>query len=294
MQLAPIKADTAAALAVANTRAIEAFGKANAGNITAALEVAEAVQDLRRMFDDPGIRSRVEALQDTPIGFRTDRDPKVKNRKTGQPNEPYGYDVVKDCAIEAGLRGLQLVGNQWNILSGRMYCTKEGFEFLIKGLKDIANFKLSLGIPVAKGAHVTIDCEAEWLNQGVAQSLKAQIPVKHDDYSTADQSLGKAKRKFLQRCHEQMTGTVMPEGEVEADPKALPVTPPNPATQFQKPPTLQEQVRDAVKERGVKWSELEPILVGRGYIKQGDKLSALSDEHAKIVLELIPQMGGAK
>jgi phage recombination protein Bet len=59
-------------------------------------------------------------------------------------------------------------------------------------------------------------------------------------------------------------------------------------------PTLQEQVRDAVKDRGVKWSELEPILVGRGYIKQGDKLSALSDEHAKVVLELIPQMGGAK
>jgi len=59
-------------------------------------------------------------------------------------------------------------------------------------------------------------------------------------------------------------------------------------------PTLQEQVRDAVKDRGVKWSDLEPILVGRGYIKQGDKLSALSDEHAKVVLELIPQMGGAK
>jgi len=59
-------------------------------------------------------------------------------------------------------------------------------------------------------------------------------------------------------------------------------------------PTLQEQVRDAVKERKIPWSELEPILVGRGYIKQGDKLSALSDEHAKVVLELIPQMGGVK
>jgi len=59
-------------------------------------------------------------------------------------------------------------------------------------------------------------------------------------------------------------------------------------------PTPQEQVRDAVKERKIPWSELEPILVGRGYIKQGDKLSALSDEHATIVLQLLPQMGGAK
>jgi hypothetical protein len=211
--MAPVSEDTALAIQQANEAAMAAFGSGSSGNIIAALQVAESMESLRRLFDDPAIKARIIALQDSAIGFRTDKDPKTKNRKTGEYNQPYPYDVVKDCAIEAGLRGLQLVGNQWNIISGRTYCTKEGFEFLIRGLKHITDFKVSLGVPGNKPGGVIIECEGTWFHDGKPQTLKASIPVKSDDFSGADQLLGKATRKFLKRCYEQMTGNIMPEGE---------------------------------------------------------------------------------
>lgn len=211
--MVPVSEDTALAIQQANEAAMAAFGSGSSGNIIAALQVAESMESLRRLLDEPAIQARITALQDTAIGFRTDRDPKQKKRGTQEYNTAYSYNVVKDCAIEAGLRGLQLVGNQWNIISGRTYCTKEGFEFLIRGLKHVTDFKVNLGVPANKLGGVIIECEGSWNNSGQPQSLKSSIPVKSDDYSSADQLLGKATRKFLKRCYEQMTGNIMPEGE---------------------------------------------------------------------------------
>lgn len=213
--MVPVSEETALAIQKANEAAMAAFGSGSSGNIIAALQVAESMENLRRLFDEPAIQARITALQDTAIGFRTDCDPKVWNKKKNAYNEKYPYEVVKDCAIEAGLRGLQLVGNQWNIISGRTYCTKEGFEFLIKGLKHITDFKVNLGVPANKPGGVIIECEGSWNNDGKPQSLKSSIPVKSDDYSSADQLLGKATRKFLKRCYEMMTGNIMPEGEAD-------------------------------------------------------------------------------
>lgn len=215
--MVPVSEDTALAIQQANEAAMAAFGSGSSGNIIAALQVAESMENLRRLFDEPAIQARITALQDTAIGFRTDRDPKTKKRGAQEYNTPYSYNVVKDCAIEAGLRGLQLVGNQWNIISSRTYCTKEGFEFLIKGLKHVTDFRVNLGVPANKPGGVIIECEGSWNNAGQPQTLKSSIPVKSDDYSSADQLLGKATRKFLKRCYEMMTGNVMPEGEAGED-----------------------------------------------------------------------------
>lgn len=209
-----VPTETAQALDEANTRAIAAFaGASNGGGIMAALDVAKGIEDLRVLFDQPEIRARVVALQDTPLGFRTDRDPKVKNRKTGEPNTPYSYEVVKDAAIEAGLRGLQLVGNQFNIIAGRFYGTKEGLEFLIRKMPAVTDFRPVVGVPAVKPGGVLIDCEATWQQGGKPMAVKVTIPIKSDDFSSADQLIGKATRKLLARCYSIMTGNTMPEGE---------------------------------------------------------------------------------
>lgn len=224
--LAVIATDTATAIEQATASAVTAFnGATDGGSIVAALNLAAAVQDLRELFSRPEIQSRIQALQDTPLGFRTDRDPRIKNRKTGQGNIPYPYDVVQEAAIEAMLRGLQLVGNQFNIMSGRFYCTKEGFEALIKKLDFVADFRPSIGVPQNKAGGALVECTATWLQNGKQQSLSATIPVKGDDYSGADQLIGKASRKFLRRCYEVMSGNSMPEGEaIEADTSISPVS----------------------------------------------------------------------
>ncbi|NBW19949.1 MAG: hypothetical protein EBR82_69460 [Caulobacteraceae bacterium] len=233
--LPAVPAETATALEAATTQAIAAFGNATTGgSVIAALEVAKAIEDLRVLFDQPEIKARIVALQDTPLGFRTDKDPRVVNRKTNQPNVPYDYAVVREAAIEAGLRGLQLVGNQFNIISGRFYATKEGFEALIRKAPGVSGFRPIIGVPGNKPGGVLVECEATWQQGGAQQNLKVTIPVKSDDYSSADQLIGKATRKFLRRCYEMMTGSTVPEGDTGDDAVVVEAKPAPAAPQFRR------------------------------------------------------------
>jgi hypothetical protein len=208
----------------------------------AALNVAQGIQEMRELFDLPEIKDRIVALQDKAIGFRTDKDPTRfiagKDGKPGCYPEPYKWDVVRDCCIEATLRGLQLVGNQMNIIASRMYATKEGYEGLIRKLKFVTDFASTLHVPRAagQGNGVLIECEATWLQHGKPQSIKATIPVKTDNYSTIEQSLGKATRKFLKRCYERMTGNSVSDGDAgeagDIEVETTPVGPTAPAPDF--------------------------------------------------------------
>jgi hypothetical protein len=218
-RLSALAPETQTAIQDTSTRAASAFSSAASGdlNVTAALEVAASVQDLRALFDRPEVKERIVALQDTAIGFRTDRDPNVTNRKTNQPNVPYSYPIVRDCAIEASLRGLQMVGNQWNIISSRQYTTKEGFEYLIRKHKAVSDFRPIIGVPKNQTGGSLVECKATWKLDGLPQNLEVVIPVKSDDWSGADQIIGKATRKFLRRCYEMMTGQSVPDAEVEVD-----------------------------------------------------------------------------
>lgn len=217
--LAAISTETAAGFQSAALRAKKCFGEAISDNSFSALEVAESIEELKRYLDQDSIRVRISGLMNTSLGFRTDKDPKVSrfNRKTGKYESatPYEYEVVKDVVIEALLRGLQLVGNQFNIISGRFYCTKEGFEYLIRKLDYIADFRPVIGIPAQKTGGVVIDCTATWMQNKQQRTYDASIPIKSDEYSSSDQLIGKAQRKFYKRVFEVMTGNSMPDGEID-------------------------------------------------------------------------------
>ena len=215
--IAPIPPTTSAALSDVCKTASLAFAQASSGelNVIAALSVAESVDRLRALLDTPEVKERILALQDTSIGFRTDRDPHVKNRKTGEYNQPYPWPVVRDCALEASLRGLQWVGNQFNIITGRCYATKEAFEYLIRRCKHVTGFKPVISVPRIANGGALVECSATWKLNGEAVSYACTIPVKTDDFSGADQIIGKATRKFLKRCYEQMAGISVPEADTE-------------------------------------------------------------------------------
>jgi hypothetical protein len=223
--LAAISKDTASALEAAATQAVTGFTAASSGSILAQLEVAANIETLRTLFDDPQIKARIIALQDAPIGFRTDKDPKIKKFETNQCNTPYSYNVVKDIVIEASLRGLQLVGNQFNIIAGRFYCTKEGFEALIRKLDFVTDFRPIIGIPQVKNGGVIIDCSATWKQYGSPKDMTASIPIKENKGGTTDQYIGKATRKLLKRCYEMMTGNSISDGDAEDAQPLLPTSP---------------------------------------------------------------------
>lgn len=193
----------AEALDLAVQRGIEA--QAMAGKMTKALAVAQAMSDIRAAFS-PEIMSPIMALQGTAIGFRTDKDD-----KGGYPES-----VVRDCAIEAMLQGVTLTGNQFNVIAGRSYITKEGMG---QKLKDIAGLSYSVtpGIPTMSGGGAVQPMEIEWTYDGKADKRTLQVCVRVNAGMGADAIIGKATRKARAWLYQHITGIEIPEGELEAD-----------------------------------------------------------------------------
>ena len=94
------------------------------GNFARTIAYGMAVAELREALDEKVMKALMK-LKNSKMGFRTDEGP-----KTGV----YSMEVVRDAVIEAATLGLQCVGNQFNILGGNMYVTKEGFTFLLREL----------------------------------------------------------------------------------------------------------------------------------------------------------------
>jgi hypothetical protein len=191
------------ALDLAIERGIEA--QQMAGRMSKALAVAGAMADIRAAFT-PEIMRTIMALQGTAIGFRSDKD------STGG----YPENVVRDCGIEAMLQGVQFIGNQFNIIGGRSYITKEGMG---EKLSKIAGLKQSTtpGIPELKTNGAIIPMDVEWEYKGVAGKRTLQICVRVNSGMGADAIIGKATRKARAWLYQHITGQEIPDGELDAD-----------------------------------------------------------------------------
>lgn len=201
-----------------------------AGSMAAELQVAQAMGDLRAMLT-PEIMQPIMQLMDTDLGFRTDRDPKQKN-KEGQYNTPYHVDTIRDVVIEAKLRGFHIVGNEINVIAGRMYGAKNGFRRKLtdgKTFPGLSGFRDSYEVPrmiADKGA--IIKCSAEWTLNGKKDSVELELGIRVNGGMGTDAILGKAERKLCKRVHDIISGVNTPEGEIgDSDlSNATDVTPP--------------------------------------------------------------------
>lgn len=184
----------------ANTSLAEAKGA-----FLRAHTLATAMQELRGQLEP--MMTAFMPLQNSALGFKTDN--------------PAGYpvDVVRDCVIEGTLRGVQTVGNQFNIISGRCYITKEGYEHKLRNLKGFAEFKPNYGVPKMhpSGEGAIVECNATWSYNGKADDMKAEIPVRVNKGMGTDAILGKATRKFLKRVFERITGCSEVENVADED-----------------------------------------------------------------------------
>lgn len=187
----------------------------NLGSFERTFKLAAGMQELRELITDEMMRN-VMQLMDTPLGFRTDHDPKLTDRD-GKPFEPYPVAVVKEALIEATLRGLQPVGNQFNIIGQRCYITKEGFTHKLKELPGFAGLQITMSPPRvgADGAGAIVQCVATWTMDGRPGRIECEIPVRINKGMGADAALGKAERKLKARIYAQITGSEQPEGDVE-------------------------------------------------------------------------------
>lgn len=181
----------------------EADGLAIADNAGAAFMAASVVVKLRDILTDDVMNAVFMPLMNTKVGFLTDKT--GYDRKTGEVKPLYPISVVRDAIIDAAFIGLLPTGNQFNIISERMYPTKEGFTHLLKKL-GVKYFIAKTPLPDSGPNCANINCKVAYEYQNEKNSFNINIPVKKDAYSSLDQIMGKAERKAKKALYEYITG----------------------------------------------------------------------------------------
>jgi len=177
--------------------------EAGANEAVKALIVARSVKQFKSLLSD-AVMTDIMELQNSPLGFRTDK-------KDGG----YRMDVVRDCVVQAFMRGLRVTGNEINIIAGNLYVTKEGFERLLSELDGLVNLKIQIGVPVTSEGGALVPARAEWVYHGVADGIvwekeanaDYRIPIRVNSAMGIDAIIGKAKSKVLRNIYARATGT---------------------------------------------------------------------------------------
>jgi hypothetical protein len=171
--------------------------------------LAQGVQALQGALT-PELMAPIMALQNKALGFRCDKT--------------YPVEVVKDAIIEATIRGLQPTGNEFNIIGGRCYITKEGFGRLLANI-DGLKYMITPGIPrmTSQGAEAPVN--VRWKYRGEEHDETLTFPVRVNSGMGADAINGKATRKARAWLYAQVTGMELGEGDVNDSMEPINVTP---------------------------------------------------------------------
>jgi len=166
--------------------------------------VAQAVGELKTLLNDNYMKPIMD-LQGNKLGFKTDRD------KDGG----YSLDIVKNCLIEAVLTGVEPVGNQFNIIKGQCYITKEGFKHLLSKQKGLwYNIVPNLPRINSESTSAAIVMDIQWsIDGGNKNKSSMDIPIKVNKLMGTDAVIGKATRKARAWLFNTITGCEIGDGD---------------------------------------------------------------------------------
>jgi hypothetical protein len=192
--------------------------EAEGDDFSKALAVGAGITELRKALT-PATVAAISQLAGSPIGFKTDKD--------NLPGKGYSSDTVRDCVIVALLRGLSLCGNEFNIIRGQCYITREGWAAMLKAVPGLCDLECSVGLPEVSphnGQVLLVEAEASAVVNGRKLSVTANRIGDFDNRlavtayeSDIDQARGKAKGRILRMLYERITGSEIgqPEDGVE-------------------------------------------------------------------------------
>lgn len=181
-------------------------------DMTRAVVMARGLNMLRQRIKGDVLKE-IQQLAGTSLGFLTDRD---------HDDKGYPEQVIRDCAVEALIRGARLIGNEFNVIAGKCYLTKAYFERQLAEL--VQDLRITEGVPETHQHGALVPMTASWQLDGrtyqldcvKTESLDNRIPVRVNKGMGVDAILGKAHRKLYARIYRQVTGS---EWVSEAEPE---------------------------------------------------------------------------
>jgi hypothetical protein len=166
--------------------------------------IAEAAAQLKLALTSDYMKPIMQ-LQGNRLGFKTDKD------------EDGGYkeDVVKNCLIEAVLTGVQPFGNQFNIIAGNCYITKEGFGHLLSNTPGL-EYEIIPQLPRINGekSSAAIVMRIDWTINGKKETREIDFPIRMNKFMGTDAVIGKAYRKARAWLFGKLTGMEVGDGDV--------------------------------------------------------------------------------
>ena len=182
------------------------------GQFARALATAAAVNTLRDLLDE-NVMKNVMQLQNNALGFLTDRK-----------DAPYSVAVVRDCLIEAVLQGVSPCGNEFNIISGRVYITKAGMRRKLANVSGLT-YTITPGLPkmAATSDGAAIVMSLDWTYNGKTEHKDLPLAVRVNKSMGTDAIIGKATRKAAAWLYDAVTGMSVSDGDISDD-DAIPTT----------------------------------------------------------------------
>lgn len=191
-----------------NNSIISVIGSKEIIGFEKAFMVANATKQLKAALTKEYMEP-IMHLQGNKLGFKTDKD----------NDKGYSEEVVKNCLIEAVLTGVQPYGNQFNIIAGSCYITKEGFGYLLKNIPGLS-YEIIPGLPridAAKGSAAVV-MKITWKFSGVQEegsgTRDIDFAIKVNQYMGADAVIGKATRKARAWLFNTLMNTEISDGDI--------------------------------------------------------------------------------
>lgn len=175
-----------------------------------AMTMANAMKNLELALT-ADVMNRVKWLMNKPFGFMTDRGP--HNPKAP---EPYSDYVVKQCVLHGLLRGFFPVDNEMNIIAGKFYPAKAGWERKLREIPGVSDINPRAGVPRTEGGRQVVRIGFSWKINGAKFLLTNEEGQPYRDYainayanSTADNIIGKALAKATRDAYLLSTGSTL-------------------------------------------------------------------------------------
>lgn len=189
------------------------------GNFERTFALGTAMADLREVLDDKVMQS-IMKLQNTKLGFRTDME------------RGYPVHVVRDAVIEATVWGLQCVGNQFNIISGGFYATKEGYTYLLRNMPGLEDMRFIYHPAVISESSTSgrrkdgteyqkieregmTRVDVSWVFRGKREAERLEFCIRVNAGMSQDAIIGKAERKAKRWLFERLTDRQLPDASAD-------------------------------------------------------------------------------
>lgn len=202
-------------------------------DLASQLKIAWGMIELRKLLNHEQVKGMIKTLQDTNLGFLTDRTPALLERN--KKLNPYSWDEVRDCIAEGMLKGYRITGNEINIIAGKFYAAKDGKYRQIIEWPGITNFNFSNSAPtytvekrigydkqIQNVQYADIEVFATWKQDGQDRSIgynRDKLETIKDQQifrirahgGDDDAVIGKALSKLFSRVLMRISGQVIPD-----------------------------------------------------------------------------------